>query len=54
MSFAYSQVEEAATGRGGADPIIAMIKSKKKAAHNGPLGQLKSIKLDLLRAIFEL
>ena len=31
-----------------------MIKSKKKASHAGPLGQLKSIKPDLLRAVFEL
>jgi hypothetical protein len=57
MSFAYSQVEEAAArAGGGANPIIAMIKikSKKKAAHKGPLGQLKSIEPDLLRAIFEL
>jgi len=46
-------VEEAATRGGGADPIMAMIKSKKKATHNGPLGQLKSIEPDLLRAIFE-
>ena len=34
-------------------PIMAMIKSKKKAAHAGPLGQLKSIEQDLLRTIFE-
>ena len=38
---------------GGNDPIIAMIKSKKKASHAGPLGQLKSIESDLLRVIFE-
>ena len=38
---------------GGDDPIIAMIKSKKKASHAGPLGQLKSIEHDLLRTIFE-
>jgi len=38
---------------GGACPIMAMIKSKKKAAHAGPLGQLKSIEQDLLSAIFE-
>jgi hypothetical protein len=38
---------------GGGDPIIAMIKSKKKASHAGPLGQLKSIDPDLLRTIFE-
>ena len=30
-----------------------MIKSKKKASHAGPLGQLKSIEHDLLRTIFE-
>ena len=52
--FAYSQVEAAATRRGGEDPIIAMIKSKKKASHAGPLGQLKSIEPDLLHAILEL
>ena len=46
-------MEEAATRRGGDDPIIAMINSKKNASHAGPLGQLKSIKPDLLRAIFE-
>jgi hypothetical protein len=40
-------------GRGD-DPILALIKSKKKASHAGPLGQLKSIEPDLLRAIFEL
>ena len=39
---------------GGNDPILAMIKSKKKASHAGPLGQLKSIEPDLLHAIFEL
>ena len=38
---------------GEACPIMAMIKSKKKAAHAGPLGQLKSIEEDLLRVIFE-
>jgi hypothetical protein len=32
---------------------MAMIKSKKKAAHAGPLGQLKSIEQDLPRTIFE-
>ena len=32
---------------------MAMIKSKKKAAHAGLLGQLKSIEQDLLSAIFE-
>jgi len=37
----------------GACPIMAMIKSKKKAAHAGPLGQLKSIEQDLPRTIFE-
>ena len=31
---------------GEACPIMAMIKSKKKAAHAGPLGQLKSIEQD--------
>ena len=38
---------------GGACPIMAMIKSKKKAAHAGPLGQLKSIEQDLLSTLFE-
>ena len=28
---------------GGGDPILVMIKSKKKASHAGPVGQLKSI-----------
>ena len=37
----------------GACPIMAMIMIKMKAAHAGPLGQLKSIKQDLLRTIFE-
>ena len=32
---------------------MAMIMSKKKAAHAGPLGQLKSIEQDLLCTIFE-
>ena len=40
--------------RGGVDPILVMIKSKKKASHVGLLGQLKSIKPDLLHAIFGL
>ena len=39
--------------QGGVDPILALIKSKKKASHAGPLGQLKSIESDLLRVIFE-
>ena len=39
---------------GGDDPIIAMIKSKKKAAHAGPPDQLKPIESDLFHAIFEL
>jgi hypothetical protein len=38
---------------GGACPIMAMIKSMKKAAHAGLLGQLKSIEQDLLRTLFE-
>ena len=38
---------------GGACPIMAMIKSMKKAAHAGPLGQLKSIEQDLLRTLFK-
>ena len=38
---------------GGACPIMAMIKSNKKAAHAGLLGQLKSIEQDLLCTIFE-
>jgi hypothetical protein len=42
------------SAEGGACPIIAMIKSKKKAAHGGLLGQLKSIEQDLLRTLFEL
>jgi hypothetical protein len=39
---------------GGDDPIIPLIKSKKKATHAGLLGQLKSIEANLLHAIFEL
>ena len=38
---------------GGACSIMAMIKSKKKAAHAGPIGQLKSVEQNLLRGIFE-
>ena len=33
---------------------MAMIKSKKKAAHGGLLGQLNSIEQDLLHTLFEL
>ena len=35
------------------DPILAMLKSKRKAAHAGPLGQLKPLEQLLLRHIFE-
>jgi len=35
------------------EPIMAMIKSKRKAAHAGPLGQLKPLEQLLLRHIFE-
>jgi hypothetical protein len=35
------------------DPILAMLKSKKKAASAGPLGQLKPLEQALLRYIFE-
>jgi hypothetical protein len=35
------------------DPILAMLKSKRKAAHTGPLGQLKPLEQVLLRYIFE-
>jgi hypothetical protein len=35
------------------DPILAMLKSKKKAASAGPLGQLKPLEQALLRHIFE-
>jgi hypothetical protein len=35
------------------DPILAMLKSKRKAAHAGPLGQLKPLEQVLLRYIFE-
>jgi hypothetical protein len=31
-----------------------MIKSKKKASHAGPLGQLKSVEPNLLHAVLEL
>jgi hypothetical protein len=47
-------VEKAATRRGGDDPIIVLIESKKKASHAGVLDQFKSIKPDLLCTIFEL
>ncbi len=36
-----------------ANPIMAMLKSKRKAKHAGPLGQLKSLEQALLRHIFE-
>jgi hypothetical protein len=35
------------------DPILAMLKSKRKAAHAGPHGQLKPLEQALLRHIFE-
>jgi hypothetical protein len=35
------------------DPILVMLKSKRKAAHAGPLGQLKPLEQVLLRHIFE-
>jgi transposase len=35
------------------DPILAMLKSKRKAAHTGPLGQLQPLEQALLRYIFE-
>ncbi len=35
------------------DPILAMLKSKWKANHPGPIGQLKHPKLALLRHVFE-
>ncbi len=35
------------------DPILAMLKSKRKAAHAGPLGQLKPLEQVLPRYIFE-
>jgi hypothetical protein len=40
----------------GDNPFVALIKTSKnkKAAHAGPLGQLKVIKEPLLRHIFEL
>ncbi|MFM7225765.1 MAG: hypothetical protein ACKO1Y_10145 [Actinomycetota bacterium] len=36
-----------------ADPILEMLKSKMKANHPGPLGQLKHLEQSLLRHIFE-
>ena len=36
-----------------ADPILAVLKCKKKSMHPGPLGQLKSLKDTLLRYVFE-
>ena len=36
-----------------ADSILAMLKSKKKSMHPGPLGQLKSLQDTLLRYVFE-
>jgi hypothetical protein len=40
----------------GDDPFVALIKTSKnkKAAHAGPLGQLKAIEEPLLRHIFEI
>ena len=35
------------------DPILAMLKSKRKSAHAGPLGQLKPLEQVLRRYIFE-
>jgi len=35
------------------EPILVMIKSKRKAAHAGPLGQLKPLEQLLLGHIFE-
>jgi len=35
------------------DPILVMLKSKRKAAHTRPLGQLKPLEQVLLRYIFE-
>ena len=35
------------------DPILAMLKSKRKSTHAGPLGQLKPLEQALLRYIFE-
>jgi hypothetical protein len=35
------------------DPILTMLKSKRKTAHAGPLGQLKPLEQVLLRYIFE-
>jgi hypothetical protein len=35
------------------NPILAMLKSKWKANHPGPIGQLKHLKHALLRHVFE-
>jgi hypothetical protein len=35
------------------DPILVMLKSKKKAVHVGPLSQLKPLEKPLLKHIFE-
>jgi hypothetical protein len=35
------------------DPILAMLKSRRKAYHAGPLGQLKPLEDTLLRYVFE-
>ena len=35
------------------DPTLAMLKSKRKAAHSGLLGQLKPLEQVLLRYIFK-
>ncbi len=35
------------------DPILALLKSKWKANHPGPIGQLKPLKHALLRHVFE-
>jgi hypothetical protein len=37
----------------GNDPIEALLKTKKKSIHPGPLGQLKPLKEALLKYIFE-
>ena len=35
------------------DPILMLLKGKKKSMHPGPLGQLKSLEDTLLRYVFE-
>ena len=51
FAFAFCEVgQQQATD---VDPILAMLKSKRKVVHARPLGQLKPLEQVLLRYIFE-